>query len=85
MIKCVCLYQKSIVIHAGFNNSNDKLTDLALIKMSSLIQKEKLDITLPLCVNADDANNFRLLYTYGLGNPTQVVSSRAILSPAFVL
>ena len=45
--------------YPGFNNSDDKLTDLALIKMSSLIQKEKLNITLPLCVNVDDANNFR--------------------------
>ena len=70
--------------YPGFNNSDDKLTDLALIKMSSSIQKEKLNSILPLCVNADDANNFTLLYTYGLGNPTQMVSNRAILSPAFV-
>ena len=67
-----------------FNNSDEKVIDLALIKMSSLIQNDKLNNTLPLCVNAEDANNFEFLYTYGLGNPSQMVSNRAILSPAFV-
>ena len=74
----------NIHCYPGFNNSDDKLIDLALIKMSSLIPKEKVNNTLPLCVNTDDTNNFTFLYTYGLGNPTQMVTNRAILSPAFV-
>ena len=70
--------------HPDHNNSDDKLTDLALIKMSSPIQKE-LNNTLPVCVEADDTSNIydnsKNYFTYGLGNPTQVVNDNAVLAP----
>ena len=78
------IFASEIYCHPGYNNSDDKLTDLALIRMSSPVQKEELNNTLPLCIKTDDTDNFRFYTTYGLGNPTQVVHDRAVLSPAFV-
>ena len=79
------IFASEIYCHPGYNNSNDKETDIALIRMSSPIQKEELNNTLPLCIKTDDTDNFRFYTTYGLGNPTQVVPDRAVLSPAFVI
>ena len=76
--------------HPSYNNSDDKLTDLALIKLSSPIEKKELNITLPLCTEADDTSEIydidqsRDYITYGLGNPTQKVRKNAKLAPAFV-
>ena len=78
------IFASEIYCHPGYNNSDDELTDLALIRMSSPIQKDELNNTLPLCVHNSEIYNFRILTTYGLGNPTKVVSPRAVLSPAFV-
>ena len=78
------IFATEIYCHPGYNNSNDKLTDLALIKMSSLIQKDELNNTFPLCVHNSGMFDFRRLATYGLGNLTQIASHRAVLSPAFV-
>ena len=72
-----------IYCHPGYNKSDDEVTDLALIKLSSSIQKDldKLNNTLPLCVHSSEMFDFRRLATYGLGNPTK---SRAVLSPTFI-
>ena len=77
--------------HPSYNSSNDKLIDLALIKLSSPITNEELNITLPLCVEADDTSKIYNVdqsgdyyNTYGLGNPTRVVRNNAQLAPAFV-
>ena len=76
--------------HPSYNSSDDKLIDLALIKLSSPITNEELNITLPLCVKADDTSEIYSVdqsgdyITYGLGNPTQVVRSDAQLALAFV-
>ena len=74
-------FATEIYCHPGYNNS-DELIDLALIRMSSPIQKDELNNTLPLCVHNSEIYN--RLSTYGLGNPTQVISPHAVLSPAFV-
>ena len=73
------IFASEIYCHPGYNNSDDKLTDLALIRMSSPIQKNELNNTLPLCLHNSETFNF--LATYGLGNPIQ---SHAVLSPAFI-
>ena len=78
------IFASEIYCHPGYNNSDDKETDLALIRMSSLIQKEELNNTLPLCIKTDHTGKFRFYTTYGLGNPRQVVHDGAVLSPAFV-
>ena len=76
--------------HPSYNSSDDKLTDLALIKLSSPITKEELDKALPLCTEADDTSEIydvdqsRNYITYGLGNHTQVVRNNTQLAPAFV-
>ena len=79
-----------IYCHPSYNSSDDKLIDLALIKLSSPIKKEELDIALPLCIKADNTSDIYNVdqsgsyYSFGLGNPTQVVSSNARLAPTFV-
>ena len=78
------IFASEIYCHPGYNNSDDELTDLALIRMSSRIQKEELNNTLPLCIQNSEVHSFRSLIAYGLGNPTQMVIHRAVLSPAFV-
>ena len=77
--------------HPSYNSSDDKLVDLALIKLSSPIIKEEMDIiALPLCIEADNTSDIYnvdqsgVYNTYGLGHHTQVVSSNAQLAPAFV-
>ena len=73
------IFASEIYCHQGYNNSDDEVTDLALIRMSSPIPKDKLNNTLPLCIHNSEMYNF--LATYGLGNPTQ---SHAVLSPTFI-
>ena len=73
------IFASEIYCHPGYNNSDDEVTDLALIRLSSPIRKDELNNTLPLCVHNNEIYNF--LATYGLGNPIQ---SRALLSPAFI-
>ena len=76
--------------HPSYNSSEDTLINLALIKLSSSIKKEEMDIALPLCIEADNTSDIYnvdqsgVYITYGLGNPTQVVSSSARLAPTFV-
>ena len=84
------LMASEIHCHPSYNSSDDKLTDLALIKLSSPITKEDLNKALPLCTEADDTSKVYNVdhpedyNTYGLGNPTQVVKNIAQLAPAFV-
>ena len=71
--------------HPNYNSSDGNVIDLALIKMSSPLQKEEINSALPLCIKPDDIDDDSRVYlTYGLGNPTQVVSNSASLRPAFV-
>ena len=78
------IFASEIHCHPGYNNSDDKLTDLALIKMSSPVQ---LSNALPLCIKADDTSEIynndqsSKYYTSGLGNP---VIASATLTPSFV-
>ena len=66
--------------HPSYSGSEDTLIGLALIKLTSPIKKEEMDIALPLCIKADNTSeiyNVGEINTYGLGNPTQVVKSSA--------
>ena len=78
------IFASEIHCHPGYNNTDDKLTDLALIKMSSSVQ---LSNALPLCIKTDNTsktyNNDQSskYYTSGLGNP---VIASATLTPSFV-
>jgi len=84
------LSASEIHCHPNFNNSDDKLIDLALIKLSFPIEKDKLSNTLPLCIKTDDTDEIYKFdestefITYGLGNQRQKVRNNALVAPAYV-
>ena len=84
------LFASEIHCHPNYNNSDDKLIDLALIKLSFPIEKDELNNTLPLCIKTDDTGEIYKfgestdLTTYGLGNHRQKVNNDAFITPAFV-